>query len=109
MVSGKVNDDLLCKNLDEAIDVYISRVDQAPCAQTVIHLMKGANSDDVQKEREIVMKFLKGKAEEKQKVKLAHPELYQNVKLVWQLKIRHMVKKLPHQYDCILFKMLLAA
>ena len=98
MVSGEVNDDLLCKNLDAAIDVYISRVDQAPCARTVIHLMKGANSDDVQKEREIVMKFLKGKAEEKQKVKLAHPELYQNVELVWQLRTRHMVKKLPHQY-----------
>ena len=50
MVSGQVDDDLLCKNLDSAIDVYISRVDQAPCARTVIHLMKGAKSDSVQKE-----------------------------------------------------------
>lgn len=46
MVSGKIDADLLCKNLDSAIDVYISRVDQAPCARTVIHLMKGAKSDD---------------------------------------------------------------
>ena len=98
MVSGKIDDDLLCKNLDSAIDVYISRVGQSPCARTVIHLMKGANSDDVQKEREIVMKFLKGKADEKRKVKLAYPDLYQIVEATWQLRTRHMVKKLPHQY-----------
>ena len=58
------------------------------------HLMKGANSDDVQKEREIVMKFLKGK----RKVKLAYPDLYQIVEATWQLRTRHMVKRLPHQY-----------
>ena len=91
MVSGQVDDDLLCKNLDSAIDVYISRVDQAPCARTV-------TVKSVQKEREIVLKFLKGKAEEKQKVKLAHPELFKNVEAIWQLRTRHMVKKLPHQY-----------
>ena len=54
--------------------------------------MKGAKSHSVQKEREIVQKFLKGKAEEKQKVKLGHPELYNNVEAIWQLRTRHMVK-----------------
>ena len=33
MDSGKINNDLLCKNLDSAIDIYISRVDKAPCAK----------------------------------------------------------------------------
>lgn len=66
MDSGKVNDDLLCKNLDAAIDVYISRVDEAQCARTVIHLMKGAKSEDIQTERKIVITFLKGKVEEKE-------------------------------------------
>jgi hypothetical protein len=69
MDSGKVNDNLLCKNLDAAIDVYISRVDEALFARTVIHLMKGAKSEDVQTEREIVLTFLKGKVEEKENAK----------------------------------------
>ena len=73
MVSGQVNDDILCKNLDSAIDVYLSRVDKSLCAKTVIHLMKGADSDNEQKEREIVIKFLKGKAEDKKEAKLLYP------------------------------------
>ena len=98
MDSGKVKEDILCKNLDAAIDVYISRVDKAPCARTVIHLMKGAKCDDVQKERETVMTFLKGKKEEKENVKSTHPDLYQQIESIWQLRTRHMVQGLPHQY-----------
>lgn len=98
MVSGQVNDDILCKNLDSAIDVYLSRVDKSPCARTVIHLMKGADSDNEQKEREIVIKFLKGKAEDKKEAKLLYPDLYQKVESIWQLRQRHMVKGLPIQY-----------
>ena len=52
--------------------------------------MKDANSDDVQKEREIVMKLFKGKADEKRKVKLAYRDLYQIVEATWQLRTRHM-------------------
>ena len=98
MDSGKINDDLLCKNIDAAIDIYISRVDQSPCARTVIHLTKGANSDDAQKEREILMVFLKGKAEEKKHLKSENPELYKSVEAIWQLRARHLIKKLPRQY-----------
>ena len=98
IISGKVNDEILCKNLDSAIDVYLSRVDKSPCAKTVIHLIKGANSDDEQKEREIVIKYLKGKAEDKKQAKLLYPDLYQKVESIWQLRQRHMVKGLPVQY-----------
>lgn len=45
-----------------------------------------------------MIKFLKGKEEEKQKAKLARPELYKNIEAIWQLRTRHMVQKLPHQY-----------
>ena len=44
--NGKVNSDILCKNLSSAIDVYLSRVNQSPCAGTVIHLWKGPDSKD---------------------------------------------------------------
>ena len=51
IISGKVDDEILCKNLDSAIDVYLSQVGKSPCAKTVIHLLKGANSNNEQKER----------------------------------------------------------
>ena len=44
LINGQVNKEVLHKNLNTAIDVYISRVDKAPCASTEIHLFKGANS-----------------------------------------------------------------
>ena len=98
MDSGKVNDNLLGKNLDAAIDVYISRVYEALCARTVIHLMKSAKSEDVQMEREIMLTFLKGKVEEKENAKLTHSDLYKSIEAIWQLRKRHMVEKLPNQY-----------
>ena len=39
--SGGIKKDILEKNLDSAMDVYISRVDGAPCPSTSIHLYKG--------------------------------------------------------------------
>jgi hypothetical protein len=98
MDSGKINNDLLCKNLDSAIDIYISRVDKAPCARTVLHIMKGAKSEDVLIEREILLTFLKGKVEEKKNAELNNPNLYQQIKKVWELRAKHMVSGLPHQY-----------
>ena len=98
MESGKINNKLLCKNLDSAIDIYISRVDKAPCARTVLHIMKGAESKDLLTEREMLLTFLKGKVQEKKKAELNNPNLYQEVKKVWELRAKHMVPGLPHQY-----------
>ena len=41
---GAVDKKLVWDNLNSAIDVYISRVDKAPCAGTEIHLFRGADS-----------------------------------------------------------------
>ena len=106
MDSGNVNKEILCQNLDAAIDVYISRVDKTPCARTEIHLMKGAKNEDVQREREILLIFLKGKKKVKENAKLKEPELYNEIEKTWQLRTRHLVKGLPNQYvfynrDCI--------
>ena len=38
--SGKVDESKLKQNLSDAIDVYISRVNKCPCADTVVHLYK---------------------------------------------------------------------
>ena len=63
--SGKINEEILKKNLEAAIDVYISRVDNIPCASTEIHLVKGAESTAYQEENKLLKVFLKGKKEEK--------------------------------------------
>ena len=60
-----MNEYILEKNLEAAIDVYISRVDSTPCASTKIHLVKGAESDAYQEENKLLKVFLKGKKEEK--------------------------------------------
>lgn len=98
MDSGKVNEKILCQNLDAAIDVYISRVDKTPCARTEIHLIKGSKCEDAQKEREILLVFLKGKKDEKNSAKLKDPVLYNEIERTWQLRSRHMVKQLPIHY-----------
>ena len=49
---GNIDQDLLRKHLDAAIDVYISRVNKTPCAGTVINLYKGADSKAYQEENE---------------------------------------------------------
>ena len=52
--SGGVDQNMLRKNLESAIDVYISRVDGAPCASTEIHLYKGVNSAKYQEKNEVL-------------------------------------------------------
>ena len=50
------------------------------------------------RKREIVIKCLKGTAEDKKQGKLQYLDLYKNVESIWQLRQRHMVKGLPVQY-----------
>ncbi len=58
--SGETNMNILENNLNSAIDVYIDRVDGAPCASTGIHLYKGCKSDTYQNENEHFKVFIKG-------------------------------------------------
>ena len=83
MDSGKVNEQILCQNLDAVIDVYISRIDKTPCARTEINLIKGAKGEDAQKEHEILLVFLKGKKDEKNSTKLKNPVLYNEIERTW--------------------------
>ena len=57
---GNINNEILCRNLDLAIDTYISFVNKVPCGSTVIHLYKGADSTDHHMYRENLKIFLKG-------------------------------------------------
>lgn len=96
--SGNVDEDKLKQNLSDAIDVYISRVNKCPCADTVVHLYKGTESSEIQGLRTMVKTFLKGKPSLKKKLKEEHPKEYQRIEDVWNLRARHLVPGLPGKY-----------
>lgn len=96
--SGNVDEGKLKQNLSDAIDVYISRVNKCPCADTVVHLYKGTESSEIQGLRTMVKTFLKGKPSLKKKLKEEHPKEYQRIEDVWNLRARHLVPGLPGKY-----------
>lgn len=52
--TGKVDYDLLCRNLSTAIDIYIQRCTGAPCGHTQINLYRGAEFDQNKREKLLV-------------------------------------------------------
>ena len=90
--SGGINKGVLEKNLDSAMDVYISRVDGAPCASTCIHLYKARKSDTFQKENDLFKVFLRGTKEAKKELMKTHPDLYPKFERVWGVRDMHSVK-----------------
>lgn len=57
---GKVNKTKLKENLSSAIDVFMSRMDGAPCTSTEINFFRGADSAAYQNENKLVKVFCKG-------------------------------------------------
>ena len=73
MESGQVNEDILKQSLELAIQIYIKRVDQSPCGESVIHLFRGADAS-------------------------VDPQIFQQFCEVWDLRQRHMMIGYPPQY-----------
>lgn len=95
---GKVNEKVLRENLSSAIDIYISRVHKAPGAGTEINLYRGSDSSSYQKENELVKIFLKGSKASKEKLKTDHPDEFQRIKQIWDVRESHLRKDLPIKY-----------
>ena len=100
--SGKVNEDVLRENLSSAIDVYLSRVDKAPCAGTAINLFRGADSIKYQRENDFVITFVKGTAAAKKKLENEHPSEFAKIKRIWDLRERHLKNNVPNKYIFLL-------
>lgn len=100
--SGGIDKDVLEKNLDSAIDVYISRVDGAPCSSTSIHLYKGRKSDMFQKENDLFKVFLRGTKQAKEDLMKTNPDLYAKFERVWGVRDMHLAKSYPHKYIFLL-------
>ena len=61
--SGKVDPDRLKQNMATATQIYIDRVNNAPCGSTVIKLFAGSDSSTHQALRSKVLTYRKQKAE----------------------------------------------
>lgn len=100
--SGETNMNILENNLNSAIDVYIDRVDGAPCASTGVHLYKGPKSDTYQKENEHFKVFIKGNKAAKEKLKKTPPELFAKFERVWGIRKMHLETTYPLKYIFLL-------
>ena len=78
--------------------IYISRCDGAPCGESTIHLVKGADSSHNQELRASALVFLKGTVASKERLKKEKANNYELIEQVWEIRNRHMVKNVPSQY-----------
>ena len=96
--SGTIDQQRLMANMDTATDVYISRCNGAPCGESVIHLVKGADSSRNQELRASALVFLKGTKVSNDRLKKDKPDDYELIQQVWEIRNQHMVKNVPCQY-----------
>ena len=96
--TGKVDPSRLKTNMDIATNIYISRVNNAPCGSTKIQLFKGADSTSFQKLRDSVLVFLKGSKAEKLKLKETQFDHWKLINDVWDVRADHSIQGFPNQY-----------
>ena len=96
--TGRLDQERLKRNMDLATDIYISRANNAPCGDTVIHLFRGADSNTNQDIRSDLLVFFKGTKVEKQRLKQNNPNRWEFMENVWDIRNKHAVPNLPSQY-----------
>ena len=84
--------------MDIATDVYIDRVDGAPCCGTTLKLHTGGKNETMSERRESLLVFLKGSAKDKKQLKKNRPDLYEYFERVWMVRENHTKKDLPGNY-----------
>ena len=92
-------------NLDAATEVYINRVDGAPCGDTPIRLLKGADDEYasyLQKRRPDLLTFLSGSKRAKEQLKSSKPTQFQYFSEIWSVRNKHMVKSVADKYVFLL-------
>ena len=101
--TGKLDADRLSKNMTSATDLYIERVNGAPCGSSKIQLYPGADSLDTQKLRKNVLIYLKGNKVQKEELKKNSLYTYEYIETVWSVRLKHGIPNLPVQY-CFMLK-----
>ena len=96
--NGKIDNNRLCKNLSDAIEVYISRVHGASCGDAQIFHYKGADSSKYQSLRDNLLVFIRGNKAEKSELKRNYPDDYEYISAVFEVRSRHLNKNVPLRY-----------
>ena len=86
--TGKIDKEKYDKNMELATNVYISRVNQCPCEDSVIKLYHGTNSVEHQERRKYFLQYAKGNKKKKEALKKEKTDLYNYFETVWQVKER---------------------
>lgn len=92
-------------NLNAATEVYINRVDGAPCGDTPIRLLKGANDEYasyLQERRPNLLTFLSGSKKAKEQLKSSNPTQFQYFSEIWDVRNNHLVKNVGDKYVFLL-------
>ena len=77
--NGKIDNEKLSKNLNDAIDVIFGRVNGSPCGDAKIHLFKGPQSTENQKLRDMFKIYVKGNEKEKMALQNNHPDEFKAI------------------------------
>ena len=96
--TGEFDDEKVKKNMDLAIEAYISRVNHCRCGNSSIHLFRGADASVHLGTRDELLTFLKGSKSAKESLRQKSPTLYAHFQSVWTVRNKHMIKGLPSQY-----------
>ena len=95
--NGKIDNNRLCKNLSDTIEVYIARVHGASCGDAHIFHYKGADSSKYQSLRDKLLVFKCGNKAEKSELKINYPD-YEYISAVFKVRSRHLNKNVPLRY-----------
>ena len=85
-------------NMSAAVNQYIERVDGTACMKTNIHLMRGAEGHIFTTRRSQLLTFLKGKKEDKEKLRRNNPTLFKYFTEIWQVRNNHIDESFPPNY-----------
>ena len=96
--TGDIDEDRLRCNLNKATDIYIQRVNQCPCGDTVVNLYRGSDSSCFQAMRNKLQIFLKGSKKNKDELCKNEHQLFSYFNEVWKVRNNHYHKELPTQY-----------
>ena len=101
--TGKLDNERLQKNMTRATEIYVERVNEAPCGTTNIHLYAGSELLDSLKLRGHVLTYLKENKMQKEQLKRENPAIYEFIEKAWSIRLKHGILNLPVQY-CFMLK-----
>ena len=100
--TGKVDQGRFDANMTLATQIYIDRVNGAPCGSTNIHLYPGARSSETLKLRADVLTYTKGSKAQKLELQNHNPGRFQYIQKIWDIRLQHGISDLPPQYSFML-------